>query len=424
VCFIPVRKNTEDIFRISAKIVLFYAVLAGAWILFSDNIIGMLSSSQKQLMIMQTYKGMGFVIVTSVLLFLYIFNEIKNRSEKEEEFKEVLKSSKKALESSRLTLSAAFQAMPQMIFISDMNDGTIVEMNEKMARKFGIEPGYMKDLSISSIRGLENLKDLHKKMIHSISSIDLDDFETDISNNDGSRMDVSVWSREISREGERKILWIVQDVTSEKRAGQKTRNALLGVVSAMGRIFEKRDPYTQGHQERVAFLASAIAREMGLSDIDVEGIKISGYIHDVGKIIIPAEILSKPGRLTDIEYRMIKLHPETGSDFLSDIDFPWPVQKMMYQHHERIDGSGYPEGLSGNDIVMGARILAVADIVEAMSSHRPYRPGLGIDAALKEIRDQSGISLDRDVVDACLDLFKKDQFFFEQFADHKTVMVN
>lgn len=418
------RKNTEDIFRISAKIVLFYAVLAGAWILFSDNIIGMLASNQKQLMIMQTYKGIGFVIVTSVLLFLYIFNEIKTRSEKEEDFKEAIKSSKIALESSRSTLSAAFQAMPQMLFISDLYDGTIVEMNEKMARKFGIEPGYIKDLSLSNIRGLENLKDLQQEMIHSLSSIDLDDFETDISNNDGSRMDVSVWSREISLEGERKILWIVQDVTSVKRAGQKTRNALLGVVSAMGRIFEKRDPYTQGHQERVAFLASAIAREMGLSDIDVEGIKISGYIHDVGKIIIPAEILSKPGRLTDIEYRMIKLHPETGSDFLSDIDFPWPVQKMIYQHHERIDGSGYPEGLSGNDIVMGARILAVADIVEAMSSHRPYRPGLGIDAALKEIRDQSGITLDRDVVDACLNLFKKDQFFFEQFAENERVMVN
>ncbi len=418
------RKNTEDIFRISAKIVLFYAVLAGAWILFSDNIIGMLASNQKQLMIMQTYKGIGFVIVTSVLLFLYIFNEIKTRSEKEEDFKEAIKSSKIALESSRLTLSAAFQAMPQMLFISDLYGGTIVEMNEKMARKFGIEPGYIKDLSLSNIRGLENLKDLQQEMIHSLSSIDLDDFETDISNNDGSRMDVSVWSREISLEGERKILWIVQDVTSVKRAGQKTRNALLGVVSAMGRIFEKRDPYTQGHQERVAFLASAIAREMGLSEIDVEGIKISGYIHDVGKIIIPAEILSKPGRLTDIEYRMIKLHPETGSDFLSDIDFPWPVQKMIYQHHERIDGSGYPEGLSGNDIVMGARILAVADIVEAMSSHRPYRPGLGIDAALKEIRDQSGITLDRDVVDACLNLFKKDQFFFEQFAENERVMVN
>jgi putative nucleotidyltransferase with HDIG domain len=167
-----------------------------------------------------------------------------------------------------------------------------------------------------------------------------------------------------------------------------------------------RDPYTAGHERRVAELAAAIAREMGLAEPLVEGIRFGSMIHDLGKIKIPAEILVKPSRLTPIEYELIKQHAQAGYDILKGIDFPWPVAQMVLQHHERLDGSGYPNGLKGEAICQEARILSVADTVEAMSSHRPYRPGLGIDKALAEIERGRGALYDPAAVDACLRLHR------------------
>lgn len=190
----------------------------------------------------------------------------------------------------------------------------------------------------------------------------------------------------------------------------KLRRAIGGVVQAMARTVEIRDPYTAGHQKQVAGLASAIAREMGLSEDNVEGIRVAGMIHDVGKISVPAEILGKPTRLTELEFGIIKTHPEVGYDILKSIEFPWPIAQIVLQHHERMDGSGYPQGLSGEDILLEARIIGVADVVEAMASHRPYRAGLGIDKALQEISRNKGIFYDPDVVDACLGLFKDKGF--------------
>jgi putative two-component system response regulator len=190
----------------------------------------------------------------------------------------------------------------------------------------------------------------------------------------------------------------------------KLRKAMKGVVQAMARTVETRDPYTAGHQKQVAGLAGAIAREMGLSEDRVEGIRVAGIIHDVGKISVPSEILAKPTRLTELEFGLIKTHPEVGYDILKPIEFPWPIAQIVLQHHERMDGSGYPRGLSGEDILLEARILAVADVVEAMASHRPYRAGLGIDKALQEISEKKGISYDPDVADACLRLFKEKGF--------------
>jgi len=175
---------------------------------------------------------------------------------------------------------------------------------------------------------------------------------------------------------------------------------------------ESRDPYTAGHQRRVADLAHAIGSEMGLSEERLVGIRMGGIIHDLGKISVPAEILSKPSRLNEHEFGMIKLHPQVGYDILKKIDFPWPIAQMVYQHHERMDGSGYPQGLSGKKILLEARILAVADVVEAMASHRPYRPALGIDKALEEILKNKNVFYDPEVVDACLKLFKEKGFEF------------
>jgi putative nucleotidyltransferase with HDIG domain len=186
------------------------------------------------------------------------------------------------------------------------------------------------------------------------------------------------------------------------------------MVDALGYAFEMRDPYTGGHQRRVSKLAEAIAREMGCSHDEIRGIRLASLVHDIGKIQVPSEILSKPGKLTDNEFAIIKTHPQAGYDILKRIQFPWPIADMIYQHHEKLDGSGYPRGLKGDEIIFQAKIMAVADTVEATSSHRPYRPALGVDKALEHISENRGILYDPKVVDICLKLFKEEKFKFEE----------
>ncbi|MHB8895526.1 MAG: HD-GYP domain-containing protein [Candidatus Geothermincolia bacterium] len=185
----------------------------------------------------------------------------------------------------------------------------------------------------------------------------------------------------------------------------KLQRVLDQTVSALASVTEIRDPYTAGHQRRVSMLASAIAREFGLPRDMVEGIHVAGALHDIGKMAVPAEILTKPTKLVDVEFALVKAHSAAGYEILKDIDFPWPVAQAVYQHHERMDGSGYPRGLEAKDIIPEAKILAVADVVEAMASHRPYRPAHGIDTALKEIIYGRGKLYDREVADACARLF-------------------
>ena len=188
---------------------------------------------------------------------------------------------------------------------------------------------------------------------------------------------------------------------------QRLQKNMLQTVEAIASIVEMRDPYTSGHQARVADIAKEIARQMGLDEEQMQAIHLAGLVHDLGKIRIPAEILSKPGRLNDVEYSLIKMHPQAGYDILKGVDFSWPIAQMVLQHHERMDGSGYPQGLKGDKILLGARILVVADVVEAMSSHRPYRPGLGNEAALQEIMRGRRTLYDAQVVDACVALFRE-----------------
>lgn len=178
-------------------------------------------------------------------------------------------------------------------------------------------------------------------------------------------------------------------------------------VETLTRVFEMRDPYTAGHQQRTARLACAIAGEMGLSAIQIEGIRFAGLLHDVGKIVVPTDILTKPGKITAAEFGLIKDHSKAGAEIVGQINFPYPVKTAILQHHERLDGSGYPEGLKEESIILEARILAVADIVDAIVSHRPYRPSLGIEKALKEIVIDRGTAFDANVVDACVKIFKE-----------------
>lgn len=194
---------------------------------------------------------------------------------------------------------------------------------------------------------------------------------------------------------------LVDERTNELRV------SMLSFVTAIASTVEMRDPYTAGHQRRTAHLASAIARELQLSEDRIEGLNLAGVMHDIGKIRIPAEILCKPGKLSELEYALIKQHPETGYEILKPIDFPWPIATIVLQHHERPDGSGYPLGLANEEILLEAKILAVADVVEAMTTHRPYRAGLGVEAALNEITRHSGVLYDSSVVDACLMLLRE-----------------
>ena len=201
----------------------------------------------------------------------------------------------------------------------------------------------------------------------------------------------------------------VEDITESRKAGEalnesleNLRKSLDGTVRALATTIEMRDPYTAGHQRRVAQLACAIAGQLGFAEDRVEGMQVIGFLHDIGKIVVPAEILSKPGELNDLEFNMIKAHSQVGYNILKGIEFPWPVSVAVLQHHERLDGSGYPEGIKGDDLILEARILAVADVVESMASHRPYRPALGIDQALHEVSRHRGVLYDPLVVDACI----------------------
>jgi len=213
---------------------------------------------------------------------------------------------------------------------------------------------------------------------------------------------------------------VARDITKRKLAEEQLKNTLenlrkafIASIQLMVSAVEARDPYTAGHQIRTTNLARAIAKEMGLPQEKIEGLRMAGAIHDIGKISIPAELLSKPTKPTNVEFSLIKEHSQSGFEMLKDVEPSWPLAEIVHQHHERLDGTGYPRNLKGDEILIEARILAVADVVEAMASHRPYRASLGIDAALEEIEKNKGILYDNEVADACLKLFREKGYKLE-----------
>jgi putative nucleotidyltransferase with HDIG domain len=200
-----------------------------------------------------------------------------------------------------------------------------------------------------------------------------------------------------------------KEVKERERLNDQLVNALNTTIEAMSKTMEWRDPYTAGHQKKVALLSQAIAKKLGWSEEKIRGLYLAALVHDMGKIATPAEILTKPSMLTETEMTLIKEHPRTGYDILKDIPFTWPIAQAVYQHHERLDGSGYPNGISGDAIISEARILAVADTIEAMTSHRPYRPGLGLGKAIELVKAEAGKSLDSSICQVACELLEQDE---------------
>lgn len=234
---------------------------------------------------------------------------------------------------------------------------------------------------------------------------------------DGSQVEVGADGAVATYDDRPAIVGLVQDISERKRSEERIaqyiarlESALRGTVQVASAMSEMRDPYTAGHERRVGEIAAAIATELGLDAARVEGLRVTGSLHDIGKISVPAEILSKPTRLSEVEFALIKQHPEHGYEILKNVEFPWPLAKTVLQHHERFDGSGYPRGLKGDEILLEARILAVADTIEAMAAHRPYRAAVGLERALATLEGGRGSQFDPVVVDACLRLFRDKSF--------------
>ncbi len=240
------------------------------------------------------------------------------------------------------------------------------------------------------------------------------EYEVEIVTKGGEKRRLQVWRRPVVWNSAECYQVVYRDVTeihnaqeSLSRTLDRLQRSFFNIIRVMVSTVEARDPYTAGHQFRVANLAGAIAKELRLPPATVECVRMAGAIHDVGKLSVPGEILSKPARVSEVEHSLIRRHPRVGYEMLKDVEFPWPIAEIVYQHHERMDGSGYPRNLKGDEIRMEARIVAVADVVEAISSHRPYRPALGWDSAMEEISRNRGVLYDVDVVDACLRLFQE-----------------
>jgi len=290
-------------------------------------------------------------------------------------------------------------------------DEKFIMVNSAMARIFGYDsPAEFVEQVNSGAHQLYQSREDRKKIFQLLESRGfVQEYEARFFRKDGSIGWVSV-NIQPARVAEGQTLCydgFVRDVTDRKESVERLREAFAGTIQAITSLVEAKDPYTAGHQRRVADIAQAIAVEMGLSREQMEGIAMAGIIHDIGKVSVPAEILCSPRRLTQLEFNLIKTHAQSGYEILKDIKFPWPIARMVLEHHERMDGSGYPHGLTGNNILPESRILAVADVVEAMATHRPYRPALGLEPALQEITKNRGVLFDEEAVDACLRLFRE-----------------
>jgi len=311
-----------------------------------------------------------------------------------------------------------FYNSPNAIFI--IQDGRYVLINPQFVKETGYSEKETIKFGPFKLIYPKDRKMVREKTIKMLKGELLSGFEYRGINKNGDIRWLLEVVTSITYKGRRAILGNFKDITEIRQiqkelqqSYEKLQKTMKDAINTIGKIAESRDPYTAGHQLKVSELATVIAREMKLPPDKIEGIRVAGLVHDIGKNGLPAEILSKPTRLTDIEFSLIKGHSQIGHDILKSIDFSYPIANIVLQHHERLDGSGYPNKLKGDEIMLEAKIIGVADVVEAMSSHRPYRPAKGVDKALEEITKNRGILYDPKVVDACLKLFKEKGFKFK-----------
>ena len=312
------------------------------------------------------------------------------------------------------------QNMTEGIAMEDA-EGRITFINPAAANLLGYSPEELLGQHWTVIIPLDqhpSVQAANERRMHG----EVDCYELQLIRKDGARVPVLVSGSPRIKEGRfAGTLAVFTDITEYKqveeeleRSCKRLRKTFDEMAHALASAIRTRNPYTADHQRRVTQLATAIAREMGLSEEQIDGIRVAGLIHDVGKISVPVEILSNPDGITELEYGIVKAHPQIGYDILKTVEFPWPVAEIVLQHHERLDGSGYPQGLTGEEILLEAKILGVADVVDAMASHQPYRAARGLDKALEEISRNRGILYDPGAVGACLKLFKQRGFRFEQ----------
>lgn len=285
--------------------------------------------------------------------------------------------------------------------------GCIEYSNPAATRMFGYETAELQGQALHALLAPERYRDACQRGLAAFAASGAGPelnklLEMEALHRDGHEIPIELTIAPLRLKGQWHAVGIVRDISERRRAMEKQRTTLIDTIRAMAHAVEQRDPYTAGHMQRVAEVAALIAREMGWDEERILGLRLGALIHDVGKIYVPAEILSRTGKLSDVEFSIIKAHPAVGFDIIKDVDFPWPVAKMIHQHHEHLDGSGYPNRLQGEDIVMEARILTVADVLEAINSHRPYRPALGMSAALEELNQHVGSYYDAEVVAAAL----------------------
>jgi PAS domain S-box-containing protein len=299
--------------------------------------------------------------------------------------------------------------------------GYIQYINPKVREIYGYEPEELIGKHFNKTTPVTEIPKALKVITAVLSGKTVSNFEIDQIDAGGKIVHVEINSTPVKKDGKViAIQGVMRDITTRKQAEEEVNrstqqlvSAVESTIQAMAVIVEMRDPYTAGHQRRVTELACTIAVKMGLSEDQITGLRLAGLIHDVGKIRVPTEILTNLDGLSEAEFNIIKTHPQVGYDVLRTIDLPWPVATIVHQHHERMDGSGYPFGVFGKDIIQEARILAVADVVETIASHRPYRSAFGIDKALDEISEKNGILYDSQVVGVCLQLFKEGIYNFE-----------
>lgn len=301
-------------------------------------------------------------------------------------------------------------------------EGKLIHVNPAYAKMLGYGSPEELRSSVSNITEHYSNPGKRSAMVERIKKYgNIKGYELQMKRRDGQNIWISVNARIVRDSRGVYLEGMVEDVTKRKQAEKdlrksfrRLRGAMEGAIHAVAMTVEAKDPYTAGHQQHVAELSREIAREMGLPKGEIEGIYLSGMIHDLGKISVPTEFLAKPGKLTDFEYSLIKTHAEAGYRILKDIDFPWPVAEIIRQHHERLDGSGYPLGLKSDQILRATKIISVADVVEAMTFHRPYRPGFGLKLAMEEVRRNREKLYDSEVVETCLAIFAKGEFVWDE----------